>query len=92
MSTTPHVVPIGHCQRCRTPVEPRLSRQWFVKIAPLAEPAIRAVEDGRIKFVPESWAKTYFEWMRNIRDWVHQPPALVGPSHPGLDLRRTAAR
>ena len=70
VSTTPHVVPLGHCQRCRTPVEPRLSRQWFVKIAPLAEPAIRAVEEGRIKFVPESWAKTYFEWMRNIRDWV----------------------
>jgi valyl-tRNA synthetase len=63
-------VPIGHCQRCRTPVEPRLSRQWFVKIAPLAEPAIRVVEEGRIGFVPESWAKTYFEWMRNIRDWV----------------------
>jgi valyl-tRNA synthetase len=70
VSTTPHVVPLGHCQRCRTPVEPRLSRQWFVKIAPLAEPAIRAVEDGRIRFNPESWAKTYFEWMRNIRDWV----------------------
>jgi valyl-tRNA synthetase len=70
VSTTPHVVPLGHCQRCRTPVEPRLSRQWFVKIAPLAEPAIKAVEDGRIKFVPEAWAKTYFEWMRNIRDWV----------------------
>ena len=70
VSATPHVVPLGHCQRCRTPVEPRLSRQWFVKIAPLAEPAIRAVEDGRIRFNPESWAKTYFEWMRNIRDWV----------------------
>jgi valyl-tRNA synthetase len=70
VSTTPHVVPLGHCQRCDTVVEPRLSRQWFVKIAPLAEPAIKAVEDGRIKFVPDTWAKTYFEWMRNIRDWV----------------------
>ena len=70
VATTPHVVPLGHCQRCRTVVEPRLSRQWFVRIAPLAEPAIKAVEDGRIKFVPETWAKTYFEWMRNIRDWV----------------------
>ena len=70
VSTTPPVVPLGHCQRCRTVVEPRLSRQWFVKIAPLAEPAIAAVEDGRIRFVPENWAKTYFEWMRNIRDWV----------------------
>ena len=88
VSTTPHVVPLGHCQRCHTPVEPRLSRQWFVKIAPLAEPAIRAVEDGRIKFVPETWAKTYFEWMRNIRDWVisrqlwwgHRIPAWTCPS------------
>jgi valyl-tRNA synthetase len=50
-------------------VEPRLSRQWFVKMSPLAEPAIRAVEEGRIVFVPESWSKTYYEWMRNIRDW-----------------------
>ena len=50
-------------------MEPRLSRQWFVKMQPLAEPAIAAAEDGRIGFVPESWTKTYFEWMRNIRDW-----------------------
>src|SRR4029453_3843382 len=48
---------------------PRLSPQWFVRIKPLADPAIAAVEDGRIQFVPESWSKTYFEWMRNIRDW-----------------------
>ena len=68
--TEPHQVPLGRCQRCNTVVEPRLSRQWFVRIQPLAEPAIRAVEDGRIVFVPESWSKTYFEWMRNIRDWV----------------------
>jgi valyl-tRNA synthetase len=67
--TTPHVVPLGHCQRCHTVVEPRLSRQWFVRTTPLAEPAIRAVEDGRIVFIPDSWSKTYFEWMRNIRDW-----------------------
>jgi valyl-tRNA synthetase len=65
----PHTVPLGRCQRCRTVVEPRLSTQWFVKMAPLAEPAIAAVEDGRIRFTPESWSKTYFEWMRNIRDW-----------------------
>jgi valyl-tRNA synthetase len=69
VKTEPHQVPLGHCQRCGTIVEPRLSRQWFVKMAPLAEPAIAAVEDGRIRFVPESWTKTYFEWMRNIRDW-----------------------
>jgi valyl-tRNA synthetase len=70
IKTVPHQVPLGRCQRCNTIVEPRLSRQWFVRIQPLAEPAIQAVEDGRIVFVPENWSKTYFEWMRNIRDWV----------------------
>jgi valyl-tRNA synthetase len=70
VKTEPHQVPLGRCQRCNTVVEPRLSRQWFVRIQPLAEPAIKAVEDGRIVFVPENWSKTYFEWMRNIRDWV----------------------
>ena len=60
---------VGHCDRCKTVVEPALSTQWFVKMQPLAVPAIQAVEDGRIRFVPENWAKTYFEWMRNIRDW-----------------------
>jgi valyl-tRNA synthetase len=65
----PYTLPLGRCQRCKTPVEPRLSTQWFVKIAPLAEAAIRAVEDGRTKFVPNNYAKIYFEWMRNIHDW-----------------------
>src|SRR5262245_36926418 len=60
---------VGHCQRCRTVVEPLLSTQWFVKIKPLAEPAIAAVESGRTEFVPANWANTYFQWMRNIRDW-----------------------
>jgi valyl-tRNA synthetase len=69
VKTVPHQVPLGRCQRCKTVVEPRLSAQWFVKTTPLAEPAIAAVEDGRIRFVPENWSKTYFEWMRNIRDW-----------------------
>ncbi|MBN2079110.1 MAG: valine--tRNA ligase [Spirochaetes bacterium] len=64
-----HLHAVGHCYRCQTVIEPYLSKQWFVKIAPLAEEAIRAVEDGRIRFVPANWAKTYFEWMRNIRDW-----------------------
>ena len=50
-------------------VEPYLTNQWYVKIQPLAQPAIKAVEDGRIKFVPDNWSKTYFEWMRNIQDW-----------------------
>ena len=60
---------VGHCQRCSTVVEPLVSTQWFVKIKPLAEPAIAAVREGRIRFVPENWARTYFEWMENIHDW-----------------------
>jgi len=65
----PHPYKLGRCQRCDTVIEPYLSTQWFVKIRPLAEPAIRAVENGTIRFVPELWTKTYFEWMRNIHDW-----------------------
>ncbi len=60
---------VGECQRCSTVVEPLLSEQWFVRIKPLADEAIKAVEDGRTKFVPANWAKTYYEWMYNIRDW-----------------------
>jgi valyl-tRNA synthetase len=64
-----HALAIGKCDRCKTIVEPRLSTQWFVKIQPLADRAIEAVEKGEIKFTPENYAKTYFEWMRNIHDW-----------------------
>jgi valyl-tRNA synthetase len=60
---------VGHCQRCNTVVEPLVSTQWFVKIEPLAKPAIQAVEEGRIRFLPENWTKTYYEWMNNIHDW-----------------------
>lgn len=74
---------VGHCYRCKTVVEPYLSRQWFVKAGPLAEPAIKAVREGQIKIVPKFWENTYFEWMENIRDWCisrqiwwgHQIPA-----------------
>lgn len=59
----------GHCYRCRTVVEPYLSEQWFVRMKELAEPAIKAVEEGKTKFIPSSWERTYFEWMHNIRDW-----------------------
>jgi valyl-tRNA synthetase len=65
----PHVHAVGHCQRCETIVEPMLSTQWFVKMEPLAKPAIEAVEHGKTKFVPEAWSKTFFHWMHNIRDW-----------------------
>jgi valyl-tRNA synthetase len=64
-----HVHAVGHCERCETVVEPMLSTQWFVKMEPLAKPAIEAVEQGKTKFVPEAWTKTFFHWMHNIRDW-----------------------
>ncbi len=65
----PYQVALGKCQRCKTVLEPLVSTQWFVRTKPLAEPAIRAVEQGRIRFIPETWTKVYFEWMHNIRDW-----------------------
>ncbi|RJX31889.1 MAG: valine--tRNA ligase [Desulfarculus sp.] len=60
---------VGHCYRCKTLVEPILSKQWFVKVGPLAAEALKAVQEGRTKIVPVQWEKTYFEWMTNIRDW-----------------------
>ncbi len=60
---------VGTCYRCHTSVEPRVSKQWFVKMAPLAEPAIDCVKSGKTKFVPERFEKTYFHWMENIKDW-----------------------
>jgi valyl-tRNA synthetase len=64
-----HVNSIGHCDRCKTVVEPRLSTQWFVKIQPLADKAKAAVREKHIRFTPEMYEKTYFEWMENIHDW-----------------------
>jgi valyl-tRNA synthetase len=64
-----HINNVGHCDRCKTVVEPRLSTQWFVKIQPLADKAKEAVRQGHIKFTPEMYEKTYFEWMENIHDW-----------------------
>ena len=60
---------VGHCQRCNTVVEPILSKQWFVNMKPLAEPAIKAVRENEVQFVPERFSKTYFNWMENIQDW-----------------------
>ncbi len=65
----PYKLSVGKCHRCKTIVEPLVSKQWWMSMKPLAEPAIKAVEDGRITFVPANWSKTYFEWMYNIRDW-----------------------
>ncbi|MGD9733373.1 MAG: valine--tRNA ligase [Desulfamplus sp.] len=60
---------VGHCYRCKTVVEPSLSRQWFVKAAPLAKVAADAVREGKTKIIPSNWSKTYFEWLDNIQDW-----------------------
>ncbi|MDR1977863.1 MAG: valine--tRNA ligase [Synergistaceae bacterium] len=60
---------VGHCHRCNTTVEPYLSEQWFVRAKPLAERGVKAVQDGLIRWIPEQWEKTYFQWMENIRDW-----------------------
>ena len=64
-----HQHAVGHCYRCHTVIEPYLSKQWFVSMKELAEPAIAAVEKGNTRFVPARWEKIYFEWMYNIRDW-----------------------
>ena len=79
-----HTHNVGTCYRCGTTIEPRVSLQWFVKMADLAKPAIKAVEDGDIKFVPKRFEKNYFNWMNDIRDWCisrqlwwgHQIPAF----------------
>jgi valyl-tRNA synthetase len=78
-----HAMALGKCYRCKTVVEPYLSPQWFVKIRPLAEPAIKAVESGQIRLVPAQWTNNYLGWMRDIKDWCisrqiwwgHQIPA-----------------
>jgi valyl-tRNA synthetase len=66
---TDHTNSVGHCDRCKTVVEPRLSTQWFVKIQPLADKAKEAVKQGHIRFTPEQYEKTYSNWMENIHDW-----------------------
>ena len=79
----PYKHSVGHCYRCKTVVEPNLSRQWFVRAKPLAEEAIAAVKSGKTKIIPEMWTNTYYDWMNNIRDWCvsrqiwwgHQIPA-----------------
>ncbi len=80
-----YVHSVGHCYRCNTVIEPYISKQWFVKTKELAKKAKEVVLDGRIKFIPKHWEKTYFEWMDNIRDWCisrqiwwgHRIPAYV---------------
>jgi valyl-tRNA synthetase len=84
----PYIHAVGHCQRCDTTVEPRLSKQWFVKVAPLAKAAGDAVRDGQIKIEPEELAPRYFDWIDNMHDWCisrqlwwgHQIPVYYGPN------------
>ena len=65
----PHLHAVGHCYRCDTITEPFLSLQWFVRMKPLAEPALAAARAGRVVFYPDRWTKVYFHWLENVRDW-----------------------
>ena len=86
---------VGHCYSCHEVVESRLSKQWFVKMKPLAEPAVAAVKSGEVRFVPERWSKIYFNWMENIQDWCisrqlwwgHRIPAYYLPAKDGEEPR-----
>jgi len=69
VKTEPHRHAVAHCYRCDTVIEPRLSDQWFVKMKPLAEPALAAYQEGRLRFIPERRGEEYANWMENIRDW-----------------------
>lgn len=96
----PHKHNVGECYRCSTVIEPRVSRQWFVKMKPLAEPAIEVVRNGTIKFVPERFAKIYFNWMENIQDWCisrqlwwgHRIPAYYCDDCGEMMVARTAPK
>ena len=77
-----HKVAVGKCYRCKTVVEPYLSPQRFVNIKPLAEPAIQAVEDGRIRIIPEGWTNNYLGWMRDIKDWCISRQIVYGHQIP----------
>ena len=99
IKTEPYNHNVGTCYRCGTVVEPMTSPQWFVKMKPLAEPAIEAVRDGRIKFVPERFSKTYYNWMENVHDWCisrqlwwgHQIPAWYCDDCGHITVSRTDA-
>ncbi len=96
----PHTLELPRCQRCNTVVEPMISTQWFVKMEPLALPALEAVRDGRTRIVPEEWVKTYEHWLTNIQDWCvsrqlwwgHQIPAYHCESCSEIQVSREAPK
>ena len=90
IKTEPYTTTIPRSQRGGEIVEPMISTQWFVKIEPLAKAGLEAVQDGRIKIVPERFEKIYYNWLDEHQGLVHQPPVVVGTSHPGLVLPRWA--
>ena len=96
-----HTLNLGTCQRCHAVIEPLISTQWFVRMKPLAGPAIDAVRDGRIRIVPEHFERIYFHWMENVRDWAisrqvwwgHRIPVWYGPDdHPFAAFDEAEAR
>ncbi len=97
VKTQPHDHNVGTCYRCGTTVEPMTSDQWFVRMKPLAEPAIRAVEKGDIRFIPERFSKNYFNWMNNILDWCisrqlwwgHRIPAFYCDACGRMEVSKT---
>lgn len=94
----PYKISLGHCQRCNSVVEPLISQQWFVKMKPLAEPALRVVQEGKVKFVPERFTKIYLHWMENVKDWCisrqlwwgHRIPAWYCQNCGKMIVARTA--
>jgi valyl-tRNA synthetase len=68
--TDPYMHRVGTCERCGTTIEPMISKQWFVRMAELAKPAVSVVRSGEVRFIPERWGKVYLDWMENIRDWT----------------------
>ncbi|MFH0839472.1 MAG: valine--tRNA ligase [Candidatus Omnitrophota bacterium] len=88
----PHNLSAGHCYRCHTIIEPYLSKQWFVKMKPLAKPAIEVVKKGKVKFHPVRWTKVYLNWMNNIQDWCISRQIWWGHRLPVYYCKKCAER